>query len=875
MTTNRKRKIMDMWPDIVKNEKEVQRLKNMEEFKKRTLNNQVHFNILGVPVDFPFNPYNSQMDIMTKELVQEGNKRKQCPYYASRLLAAGAEVVFAPYNYIIEPLIRKSCDIRLQNTVLIFDEAHNIEGICADSGSVEIPLESIELAKANLKSVEKCYEEVNIAKLVEVLENLTDWIDDQTNSPFPEKELNKASKIWSGYDATALFQGVGVNIDNLNNILADLQKLNDILFKEEQTKVELNEISQSKQSTKKQKLAVFSVNLLTELFMIVEYLLFPGNSFETDYKMILSKEAKVKNGVSSVEYVLNFRCLNPGVIFQDIAAKCRSVILTSGTLAPLDTYESELRAKFHDSLEASHVIKKEQIFVGLISQGLDGKPLTGDYQTFRTVEYQDQVGMTIYRITKEIPNGILIFVPAYSWIDTLERRWVETGLWNTFERSFAIYKEPRKTKKGDLEKILKEYNASCRLKQTILFCVFRGKMSEGIDFANERARGVLCIGLPFPNIADLKVKQKRIYNDAFAFRNNLLTGSEWFEIQAFRALNQALGRCIRHLNDWGCVFLIDARFSATKNIKMLPKWIQPFLQTFKTAKETEKLLKPFIKNIRDSRIQNSIPTPAKSPLLPSPTLKTPKNSRAGLGSFPIPDATPVKLIDTNHFETPSKNLQTAAYVLNSHSSYFHQASPPTLMSPRTPVKSEISIADTPTYETNQVAEVVTGSFNASDDCEMPGYFPEQGQIDTLKGRESKFEAPSVSLDLSRFLYNPSASMNSQVTSVSHIEAQVQNEQAIPEENYEEKEYYCYCCGSVIASAAEEHSWDYPFLSVLGYTSGYCTIKQNITGMALYSGKYGVDIKRIGNSFISFYECFSCSSLTGILVDDVVLIVDKI
>lgn len=33
----------------------------------------------------------------------------------------------------------------------------------------------------------------------------------------------------------------------------------------------------------------------------------------------------------------------------------------------------------------------------------------------------------------------------------------------------------------------------------ILFAVFRGKMSEGIDFANNYARCVVAVGIPYPN----------------------------------------------------------------------------------------------------------------------------------------------------------------------------------------------------------------------------------------------------------------------------------------------------------------------------------------------------------------------------------------
>ena len=43
----------------------------------------------------------------------------------------------------------------------------------------------------------------------------------------------------------------------------------------------------------------------------------------------------------------------------------------------------------------------------------------------------------------------------------------------------------------------------------------------------------------------------------------ILLGAEWYEIQAFRALNQALGRCIRHRKDWGAILMVDDRLVIT------------------------------------------------------------------------------------------------------------------------------------------------------------------------------------------------------------------------------------------------------------------------------------------------------------------------
>lgn len=38
-----------------------------------------------------------------------------------------------------------------------------------------------------------------------------------------------------------------------------------------------------------------------------------------------------------------------------------------------------------------------------------------------------------------------------------------------------------------------------------------------------------------------------------------LTGQMWYQQSACRAVNQALGRVIRHKNDWGAIFLLDER----------------------------------------------------------------------------------------------------------------------------------------------------------------------------------------------------------------------------------------------------------------------------------------------------------------------------
>jgi len=91
------------------------------------------------------------------------------------------------------------------------------------------------------------------------------------------------------------------------------------------------------------------------------------------------------------------------------------------------------------------------------------------------------------------------------------------------------------------------------------------QVSEGIDFADGRARCVMVVGIPYPHAKDSKVALKKDYNNATASASaragmaaarsgpfggsssssngppRLLTGDAWYSQQAFRALNQVRG----------------------------------------------------------------------------------------------------------------------------------------------------------------------------------------------------------------------------------------------------------------------------------------------------------------------------------------------
>lgn len=196
-------------------------------------------------------------------------------------------------------------------------------------------------------------------------------------------------------------------------------------------------------------------------------------------------------------------------------------------------------------------------------------------------EFLDELGCLLFDVCNAVPRGVLCFLPSYRFLETIQHRWSgETGLWSKLEEIKVIFIEPKDN--GALKEVMTMYydavdNPSLRRSSctgALFLAVYRGKISEGLDFADDYARVVITVGIPYPNFKQVDVSMKRDYNDRFCTKKKLLNGRQWYETQAYRALNQALGRCLRHKNDWGSLLLVDERFFNVSTQSKLSKWIR-------------------------------------------------------------------------------------------------------------------------------------------------------------------------------------------------------------------------------------------------------------------------------------------------------------
>ena len=108
--------------------------------------------------------------------------------------------------------------------------------------------------------------------------------------------------------------------------------------------------------------------------------------------------------------------------------------------------------------------------------------------------------------------------------------------------------------------------------------VLRGKISEGLDFKDNYGRAVVVVGIPY-SVLDQRTQLKMKALDKKAnyskMRRLSLTGELWYQQEAIRAVNQSIGRVIRHKGDYGAIVLIDERYNDLSHRILLSKWLHP------------------------------------------------------------------------------------------------------------------------------------------------------------------------------------------------------------------------------------------------------------------------------------------------------------
>ncbi|CAF2084336.1 unnamed protein product [Rotaria magnacalcarata] len=535
------------------------------------------------------------MDI--EDLVKVGTQKKFCPYFAARELKEKADIIFMPYNYLLDSKARRIHKINVRKCVVIFDEAHNIEQQCEDAASVTISSLDIAACLDDITKVMKWMIEsqsLTSSSIISTDDNEENNIDTNALTITQDQICSLKLKIMKLEELLDNMKITKGNIPSPGDVAFKWLQSAEIDFNPQGDLQQLQEINQfmtarSGSMFRSKGHALLKVAEFIETVNPLDENGQPCFTFDMDaqrksvFKVYIEEESNNNEQRPSITTSkrpkkLHYWCLSPGFAMRQLCMQnTRSILLTSGTLSPIDSFQTQLAIPFDIVIQSDHIIEQNQLFAAILPRAAGNKHiLTSVYRTRQNPEYQEALGQTLHNVIKNIPGGVLVFFPCYKMIEEVVQTWKNNATFETMNQRKRVIIEQRN--KIKFESQMKEYNTIIENdpRGAMLFAVARGKLSEGIDFSDKSCRAVILIGIPFAPHQDRRVIAKRHYLDEIN-RNNkdLKAGDVWYNQQAFRAINQCVGRVIRHRRDYGAVLFFDQRFG--DNTDKLSKWVRPFI----------------------------------------------------------------------------------------------------------------------------------------------------------------------------------------------------------------------------------------------------------------------------------------------------------
>ena len=601
-----------------------------------------------------------------EDLTKLGKEQLFCPYFHSIDSCKDSDIVFMPYNYLVDSKIRPP-SLKIENSIIIIDEAHNIESVCCDSVSFDlkcnvlaesicevqsvIDTKNFKISKNgssidNIKNGQNVNGQMdeklddfsmvsveNLLQLKEILLKLEEMIEtfplpgeNNSNSNSNSNNNNNESSgvTLNGDKIFEMLKTVGID-DNSKDDLVDIA--NDVIRCLVSGEIDSASEKFFLEEFCKAITTIFDKTFDRDSFKVYIHSSGGNNSYNNNNNN--NRNNKMKGRGSSK--VLSLWCFNPGIALLNLKYKVHSMILTSGTLSPMDSFACDLMINFPIRLENPHLISNDQVYVGILSHGPRKHVLSSEYKTRNSIEYQTDFGDALVNIVRRVPDGILVFFASYAHLHSCVDTWMTRKLGRlTIYEQLSLHKRIVIEQRGggaqrggqENESFWSQYERALTDSEkhgAMLFAVMRGKTAEGMDFSDKYARCVVIAGIPYPYMKDPQICAKKQYMDVqcieykkkcFSYKGNVqliekagiikrFDGNEWYQQQAARAINQAVGRVIRHRNDYGAIILADYRFKRPLNKSNISKWLQNYIVNIDNFGILARDLKNFYQNCQN------------------------------------------------------------------------------------------------------------------------------------------------------------------------------------------------------------------------------------------------------------------------------------
>ncbi|KAM4618264.1 ATP-dependent DNA helicase DDX11 [Polymixia lowei] len=565
-----------------------------------------------------------------EQLLSLGRETRACPYYAARLAIPPAQLVVLPYQTVLHEATRRASGVQLKGQILIIDEAHNLSDTLSCIHSAELTGAQLCRAHSQLTQYSERYKSrlkaknlVYIKQILFVLEGLVRALggkvgqNPQSQTTQPGKELLTINnflfkaqidninlfKLQRYFEKSLIsrklcgfmekYAGTGVTPHTQTNSQAQSSN------KENRRTEGLNRYLQTLQNSQltasvpsaDQQGSVEAEKVLSASPMMqVEGFFKALTNSNTDGRVVIHRQGALSE--SSVKFLL----LNPAVHFAQVLKECRAVIIAGGTMQPVSDFKQELLFSAGVGEEriaefsCGHVIPPENILPLVLCSGPAGQELEFTFQNRDTPRMMDETGRVLSNLCNVVPGGVVCFFPSYEYSRQIVSHWEASGTLARLANKKKIFQEPKKA--NQVEKVLGEFSRCIQrcavdgggLSGALLFSVVGGKMSEGINFSDDLGRCIVMVGMPYPNIKSLELQEKMSYLDKHLPHSGggRSPGQALIENLCMKAVNQSIGRAIRHRGDYASIVLCDRRYSRPATLSKLPSWIRAQTSTHTT-----------------------------------------------------------------------------------------------------------------------------------------------------------------------------------------------------------------------------------------------------------------------------------------------------
>jgi len=554
-----------------------------------------------------------------------GTKKTWCPYFLARMAIASANIVVYNYQYMLDPkisaLVSKSLD---EKSIVVFDEAHNIDNVCLESLSVSLDRRDLDGAVRNLNTLAtevKRVKRADAGRLQEEYARLVRGLGEGVSA-------NAGGRAGPGGGAVVLAdelpapaalppevlaEAMPGNIRNAELFVRYMQLV--VRYLREKIKVrELETIvpkrflevmarslsidvsplkfSFSRLQSLLRTLEVTGMEEFHSLSLVADFCSII-TSYETGFLVVL--ESHRPKAPHIPDPLMQLVCLDAGLAIRPVFKKYASVILTSGTLSPLDMYPKilDFRPSVRMSLEMS--VDRQCILPMVISRGSNQVPLNTKYERRNDPGVIDSYGDLLVSMCNTVPDGVIAFFPSYSYMENAVSHWHSTGKLRALEANKLVFMETKDVLETTLA--LTAYKRACDSgRGALLFSIARGKVAEGIDFDRHYGRAVLLFGIPYQFVLSVVLRARM----AYARDVHHITEKDYLNFDALKQSSQCVGRIIRSKRDYGIIVFADSRYGDADKLEKLPKWVRKFLYSSQCNLSAEagiSLAKRFLKKM--------------------------------------------------------------------------------------------------------------------------------------------------------------------------------------------------------------------------------------------------------------------------------------